>query len=131
MYYGLCTAKSPQKNCCQFVCAFCAFLFLPSLDFGSPLLLVLRRRPLLLVAVVIMVLVPLLLGVLPILLLLQHRLRLLLVVVIVVLVLFLRAMPLILLLLVLRPVLRVFRLFPHPLFLVSRWCVVVSLRLCF
>ena len=46
MYCGLCTAESPQKNCCQCVCAFCAFPFLPSLGFGSPLLLVLRRRPL-------------------------------------------------------------------------------------
>ena len=119
MYYGLYTAESPQKNCCQCVCAFCAFKFLPSLSFGSPLVLVLRCRPLVLLVVVIVVLVLLLLRVLPILLLLQHRLRLLLLVVIVVLVLLLRAMPLVLLLLlVLGPMLRAFRPFPHPLLLV-------------
>ena len=97
MYYGLCTAESPQKNRCQCFCAFYAFPFLPSLSFGSSLLLVLRRRPLVLLVVVIVVLV-----------------------------LLLRVMPLFLLLLVLGPMLRPFRPFPHPFLLVFCRCVVLS-----
>ena len=112
-------SRKPAEKLLSVCCDFCAFSSLFLLDFGSPLLVVLRHRPLVLLVVAIVVLVLFLLRALPILLLLQHRLRLLLLVVIVVLVLVLRAMPLILLLLVLGPVLRVFRPFPHPLLLVN------------